>query len=156
MKVVKAAAVQLSPVLYSREGTIEKIVGKILELGQQGVKFVTFPETRGALLPVFLFHPGRLSDPFRMRVGRRALRAAQLFQKSILSPRTNTKIRYATPRHLQIGLDQPRKPFPRTRLNLLCFDGRLVTTAASSGRHACQTPKHSTAKYQKMNKELLP
>ena len=40
-------------------------------------------------------------------------------------PRTNTKTRYATPRHLQIGLDQPRN---------LCFDGRLVTTAASSGR----------------------
>ena len=55
-------------------------------------------------------------------------------QKSILSPRTNTKTRYATPRHLQIGLDQPRKPLPRTRLNLLCFDGRLVTTAASNGR----------------------
>jgi hypothetical protein len=31
MKVVKAAAVQLSPVLYGREGTIEKIVGKILQ-----------------------------------------------------------------------------------------------------------------------------
>lgn len=55
-------------------------------------------------------------------------------QKSILSPRTNTKNRYATPRHLQIGLDQPRKPLPRTRLNLLCLDGRLVTTAASSRR----------------------
>ena len=45
MKVVKAAAVQLSPVLYSREGTIEKIVAKIHELGQQGVKFVKFLET---------------------------------------------------------------------------------------------------------------
>ena len=67
-------------------------------------------------------------------LGRRALRTAQLSQKSILSPRTNTKTRYATPRHLQIGLDQPRKPLPGTRLNLLCFDGRLVTTAASSGR----------------------
>ena len=32
MEVVKAAAVQLSPVLYSREGTIEKIVAKIHEL----------------------------------------------------------------------------------------------------------------------------
>ncbi len=33
MRVVKAAAVQLSPVLYSREGTVEKIVRKIHELG---------------------------------------------------------------------------------------------------------------------------
>ena len=29
MRVVKAAAVQLSPVLYSREGTVDKIVRKI-------------------------------------------------------------------------------------------------------------------------------
>jgi aliphatic nitrilase len=45
MKVVKAAAVQLSPVLYSCEGTAEKIVRTIHELGQQGVQFATFPET---------------------------------------------------------------------------------------------------------------
>ena len=31
MRVVKAAAVQLSPVLYSREGTVDKIVRKIDE-----------------------------------------------------------------------------------------------------------------------------
>jgi hypothetical protein len=31
MPVVRAAAVPLSPVLYSREGTIEKVVGKIRE-----------------------------------------------------------------------------------------------------------------------------
>ncbi len=33
MRFVKAAAVQLSPVLYSREGTVEKVVAKIHELG---------------------------------------------------------------------------------------------------------------------------
>jgi hypothetical protein len=37
MKVVKAAGVQLSPVLYSREGTVDKVVRKIHELGRQGV-----------------------------------------------------------------------------------------------------------------------
>ena len=36
MRVVKAAAVQLSPVLYSREATVDKIVRKITELGQPG------------------------------------------------------------------------------------------------------------------------
>jgi nitrilase len=41
MKVVKAAAVQISPVLYSREGTVEKVARKINELGQQGVQFGT-------------------------------------------------------------------------------------------------------------------
>jgi nitrilase len=45
MKVVKAAAVQFSPVLYSREATVEKVVRKILELGEKGVQFATFPET---------------------------------------------------------------------------------------------------------------
>ncbi len=45
MRIVKAAAVQLSPVLYSREGTVDKILRKIHELGQQSVQFATFPET---------------------------------------------------------------------------------------------------------------
>ena len=45
MRVVRAAAVQLDPVLYSREGTVEKVARKIHELGQQGVQFATFPET---------------------------------------------------------------------------------------------------------------
>ena len=39
MTVVKAAAVQLSPVLYSREGTVDKVVRKIRELGREGVQF---------------------------------------------------------------------------------------------------------------------
>ena len=43
--IVKAAAVQISPVLYSRQGTIEKVVNKIRELGTRGVRFATFPET---------------------------------------------------------------------------------------------------------------
>jgi aliphatic nitrilase len=55
MKVVKAAAVQLSPVLYSREGTVDKVVRKIHELGQQGVQFATFPETVVPYYPYFSF-----------------------------------------------------------------------------------------------------
>ncbi len=53
MKIVKAAAVQISPVLYSREGTVEKVVRKILELGQRGVEFATFPETIVPYYPYF-------------------------------------------------------------------------------------------------------
>jgi aliphatic nitrilase len=53
MKVIKASAVQLSPVLYSREGTVEKVVRKIHELGQQGVQFATFPETVVPYYPYF-------------------------------------------------------------------------------------------------------
>ena len=51
--IVKAAAVQISPVLYSREGTIEKIVTKIGELGREGVQFATFPETVVPYYPYF-------------------------------------------------------------------------------------------------------
>jgi aliphatic nitrilase len=55
MRVVRAAAVQISPKLYNREGTIEKIVQKILELGRQGVQFATFPETVVPYYPYFSF-----------------------------------------------------------------------------------------------------
>ena len=53
MRVIKAAAVQLSPDLYSREGTVEKVVQKIRALGQQGVQFATFPETVVPYYPYF-------------------------------------------------------------------------------------------------------
>src|SRR5262252_10041289 len=55
MRVIKAAAVQLSPVLYSREGTVSKVVRKIHELGQQKVQFATFPETVVPYYPYFSF-----------------------------------------------------------------------------------------------------
>jgi nitrilase len=59
MRIVKAAAVQISPVLYSRDGTVDKIVRKIHELGQQGVQFATFPETVVPYYPYFSFlQPG--------------------------------------------------------------------------------------------------
>jgi len=53
--IVKAAAVQISPVLYSREGTVEKVVKKILELGEKGVQYATFPETVIPYYPYFSF-----------------------------------------------------------------------------------------------------
>ena len=53
MKVVKAAAVQFSPVLYSREATVAKVVKKIHELGKKGVQFATFPETVVPYYPYF-------------------------------------------------------------------------------------------------------
>ena len=55
MTIVKAAAVQISPVLYSREGTVERIVQKIRDLGQKGVRFATFPETVVPYYPYFSF-----------------------------------------------------------------------------------------------------
>jgi nitrilase len=55
MTIVKAAAVQLSPVLYSREGTVAKVVGTIRDLGRKGVQFATFPETVVPYYPYFSF-----------------------------------------------------------------------------------------------------
>ena len=62
MTIIKAAAVQLSPVLYSREGTVGKVVEKIIELGRQGVQFATFPETVVPYYPYFSF----VQRPFEM------------------------------------------------------------------------------------------
>jgi aliphatic nitrilase len=61
MTVIKAAAVQISPVLYSREGTVEK-VEKIIELGRRGVRFATFPETVVPYYPYFSY----VQRPFEM------------------------------------------------------------------------------------------
>jgi len=64
--IVRAAAVQMSPVLYSREATVEKVVRKIHELGQQGVQFATFPETVvPPLLPVLFLRPVSFTEHCR-------------------------------------------------------------------------------------------
>nr|WP_235940218.1 hypothetical protein [Bradyrhizobium hipponense] len=57
--IVKAAAVQISPVLYSREGTVEKITKKIRELGKKGA-FRHVSGDHHSLLPVFLVRPAAL------------------------------------------------------------------------------------------------
>jgi aliphatic nitrilase len=54
-KMIKAAAVQISPVLYSRQGTVEKVIKKIHELSLQGVQFATFPETIIPYYPYFSY-----------------------------------------------------------------------------------------------------
>ena len=62
MSIVKAAAVQISPVLYSREGTVARVVQKIPELGGKGVQFATFPETIVPYYPYFSY----VSRPFEL------------------------------------------------------------------------------------------
>jgi aliphatic nitrilase len=42
-------------VLYSREGTVERVVRTIHDLGQKGVGFATFPETVVPYYPYFSF-----------------------------------------------------------------------------------------------------
>src|SRR5262245_42026015 len=79
MRSVKAAAVQLSPVLYSREGTVDKVVRKIHELGQQGVLFATFPETVVPYYPYFSF----IQPAYQIVAGREHLK---LLDEAVIVP----------------------------------------------------------------------
>ena len=79
MGIVRAAAVQMSPVLYSREGTVEKVVRKISELGQRGVQFATFPETVVPYYPYFSF----VQPPLQNIAG---LEQRKLFDQAVMVP----------------------------------------------------------------------
>jgi len=81
MSSIRAAAVQLSPVLYSRVGTLDKIVRTILELGREGVQFAVFPETVVPYYPYFSF----VQPPFQM--GKEHLR---LLDESVVVPSNDT------------------------------------------------------------------
>ncbi|MEM9510448.1 MAG: nitrilase-related carbon-nitrogen hydrolase, partial [Cyanobacteria bacterium P01_E01_bin.35] len=52
---VKAAAVQISPVLYSRAGTTEKVLKAIADAAKEGVQLIVFPETFIPYYPYFSF-----------------------------------------------------------------------------------------------------
>lgn len=79
--IVKAAAVQISPVLYSREGTVEKITKRIRELGKKGVRFATFPETIIPYYPYFSF----VQPPFTL-----AKEHQRLLEQSLTVPSAET------------------------------------------------------------------
>lgn len=81
MTVIKAAAVQLSPVLYSREGTVDKVVKTILDLGSKGVQFATFPETIVPYYPYFSF----VQRPYESSVERH-----RLLEQSVTVPSATT------------------------------------------------------------------
>lgn len=54
-KTVRAAAVQISPVLFSREGTTEKVLKAIAHAANEGAQLVVFPETFVPYYPYFSF-----------------------------------------------------------------------------------------------------
>ena len=81
MTIIKAAAVQISPVLYSREGTVDRIIQKITELGRQGVQFATFPETVVPYYPYFSY----VQRPFEM-LGQNLV----LFEQAVTVPSPTT------------------------------------------------------------------
>lgn len=52
---VRAAAVQISPVLFSCQGTTEKVLEAIAAAAKQGVELIVFPETFVPYYPYFSF-----------------------------------------------------------------------------------------------------
>jgi nitrilase len=54
-QVIRAAAVQISPVLFSREGTTEKVLHAIAQAAKSGAQLVVFPETFIPYYPYFSF-----------------------------------------------------------------------------------------------------
>ncbi|MFE5144116.1 nitrilase-related carbon-nitrogen hydrolase [Streptomyces fagopyri] len=81
MTVVKAAAVQISPVLYSRAGTVGKVVEKIRDLGRKGVQFAVFPETVVPYYPYFSF----VQPPYSM-----AKEHLRLMEEAVTVPSAET------------------------------------------------------------------
>jgi len=53
--IVKAAAVQLSPVLGNADGTVAKVIDTIAHAASQGVQLIVFPETAVPYYPYFSF-----------------------------------------------------------------------------------------------------
>lgn len=121
MTVIKAAAVQLSPVLYSREGTVDKVVKTILELGRQGVQFATFPETVVPYYPYFSF----VQSPHKM--GKEHFR---LLEQSVTVPSDVTRAIGAACREagmvVSIGVNERDGGTIYNAQLLFDADGRLI------------------------------
>ena len=82
MTTIRAAAVQFSPVLYSRQATVDKLCSTLLALGREGVQFAVFPETVVPYYPYFSF----VQPPFAM--GKEHL---QLLEQSVTVPSDVTR-----------------------------------------------------------------
>ncbi|MCW5623369.1 MAG: aliphatic nitrilase, partial [Burkholderiales bacterium] len=54
-RILRAAAVQLAPVLDSADGTVTKVLEAIAEAARQGARLVVFPETVVPYYPYFSF-----------------------------------------------------------------------------------------------------
>ena len=54
-KNIRAAAAQISPILFSQQGTIEKVLDTIANAAKEGVELIVFPETFVPYYPYFSF-----------------------------------------------------------------------------------------------------
>lgn len=80
-KTVRAAAVQISPVLFSRDGTTEKVLQAIANAAKEGVQLIVFPETFIPYYPYFSF----VQPPVLM--GKEHLR---LYEEAVTVPGSTT------------------------------------------------------------------
>lgn len=73
-RTVRAAAVQISPVLFSRDGTIEKVLTAIANAAKESAQLVVFPETIVPYYPYFSFvQPPVLMGKEHMRLYEQAV-----------------------------------------------------------------------------------
>ena len=63
-KALRVAAIQLSPVLFDRDGTTEKVIKTIAKCGREGIRLAVFPETFIPNYPYFawLNPPAMIAD----------------------------------------------------------------------------------------------
>jgi len=73
-RIVRAAAVQLAPVLDSAEGTVGKVLDAIAAAAARGARIIVFPETAVPYYPYFSFvHPPVAMGAEHMRLYERAV-----------------------------------------------------------------------------------
>jgi nitrilase len=92
-RIVRAAAVQISPVLFSRDGTVEKVLAAIADAAKAGAELVVFPETLVPYYPYFSF----IQPPFS--TGKEHLR---LYEEAVVVPSPVTESVGAAARSHQV------------------------------------------------------
>lgn len=90
-RTIRAAAAQVSPVLFSQAGTVAKVLATIDQAAQQGVQLIVFPETLVPYYPYFSF----IQPPVLM--GKEHMR---LYEEAVLVPGPATiAVEQAAKRH---------------------------------------------------------
>jgi nitrilase len=92
-RTIRAAAVQISPVLFSRDGTVEKVLAAIADAAKVGAELVVFPETLVPYYPYFSF----IQPPFS--TGKEHLR---LYEEAVVVPSPVTESVGAAARSHQV------------------------------------------------------
>jgi nitrilase len=92
-RIIRAAAVQISPVLFSRDGTVEKVLAAIADAAKAGAELVVFPETLVPYYPYFSF----IQPPFS--TGKEHLR---LYEEAVVVPSAVTDLVGAAARSHQV------------------------------------------------------